>query len=451
MNTMKTHHLTVPFRIALMIGALALAFVACKKSPDTIGNDLISDDDYITIAHTDTLTMVCHSFLDSIGTKNVSNGLLGSMNDPIFGLSQAGICTQLRFSAAGQMFGEDPIVDSIVLQLYLTGYYGDTTQTQTVHVYPLTDTLSADENYYNHTEVAIGDVDYANSYQFQPRPHTKMHVIGTDTVGQPIIRIPLSNTLGEFLINLDSTAYKEPKLFKQHFPGLCLRCDAVSGDGNVSYINMTNNSFTLMQLYYHNAATPEKAKRYDYYTTSTDTYFNQIFHDYTLGDAEFRNQVLEGDTVLGQQQLYIQTMGGVRTKITFPTLTHWADTLPEGSHIIINEAKLIVPAATVDTTIYTAPSTLALVYVKEDGTNSLLPDYYEGTGYYGGSFSTTTNSAMFRISEYMQDLLMGRITDRGLSLGINGGAYNAQRLILNGPETETSPMRVEVTYSIVNE
>ena len=434
-----------------MIGALALAFASCKKSPETIGNGLISDSDYISIAQTDTLTMVCHSFLDSIGTKNVSSGLLGSMNDPVFGLTQAGICSQFRFSAAGQMFGDAPVVDSIVLQLYLSSYYGDTTQTQTVHVYSLTDTLSADENYYSNTEVAIGDVDYANGYQFQPRPRTKLHVVGTDTVGQPIIRIPLSNTLGEFLITLDSTAYKEPKLFKQYFPGLCLRCDAVTGNGNISYINLTNNSFTLLQLYYHNAATPEKAKRYDYYVTSADTYFNQFIHDYTLADAEFRNQVLEGDTALGRQRLYLQTMGGVRAKIVFPTLTHWADTLSEGSHIIINEAKLIVPAASVDTAVYTAPSTLSLVYFKEDGTSSILPDYYEGTSYYGGSYSTTHNYAMFRITEYLQDLLMGKLVDHGLSLGINGGSYNAQRLVINGPETEANPLRVAITYSIVNE
>ena len=448
---MKKHHSTLSFRIALMIGALALAFASCKKSPETIGNGLISDSDYISIAQTDTLTMVCHSFLDSIGTKNVSSGLLGSMNDPVFGLTQAGICSQFRFSAAGQMFGDAPVVDSIVLQLYLSSYYGDTTQTQTVHVYSLTDTLSADENYYSNTEVAIGDVDYANGYQFQPRPRTKLHVVGTDTVGQPIIRIPLSNTLGEFLITLDSTAYKEPKLFKQYFPGLCLRCDAVTGNGNISYINLTNNSFTLLQLYYHNAATPEKAKRYDYYVTSADTYFNQFVHDYTLADAEFRSQVLEGDTALGQQRLYLQTMGGVRAKIVFPTLTHWADTLSEGSHIIINEAKLIVPAASVDTAVYTAPSTLSLVYFKEDGTSSILPDYYEGTSYYGGSYSTTHNYAMFRITEYLQDLLMGKLVDHGLSLGINGGSYNAQRLVINGPETEANPLRVAITYSIVNE
>lgn len=435
----------------MMIGALALAFASCKKSPDTIGNDLLSEEDYIGIYHTDTLTMVCHSFLDSVSTKNVVNGLLGSMNDPVFGLSQAGICTEFRFSAAGQLFGANPIVDSIVLQLYLTDYYGDTTQWQTVHAYSLMDTLSSEENYYNNTEVEIGNVDYANAFQFRPHPHTKTNVIDGDTIGQAIIRIPLSTSLGEFLITLDSSAYKEPSIFKQYFPGLCLRCDPVDGDGNISYINMTNNSYTVMQLYYHNAATPDKPKRYDYYVTSSDTYFNQVFHDYSLGEDAFVSQVVDGNTDLGQQLLYLQAMGGVRTKIYFPTLSHWADTLSEGTHIIINEAKLIVPSASVDTAVYTAPKSLSMVYFKDDGTTSILPDYYEGTSYFGGSFNANTNSATFRISEYMQDILMGKLTDNGLSLGVTGGSYNAQRLIVNGPEVEENRIRVEITYSIVIE
>ena len=448
---MKTHHSTVFFRTVLMIGAFILATTACKKSPETIGNGLISDDDHIGMYHTDALELVCHSYLDSIGTKNVSNGLLGSMNDPVFGLSQAGFCTQLRFSAAGQSFGSNPIVDSVVLQLYLSGYYGDTTTWQTVHAYQLTDTLNSDSSYYNYTEVAVGNMDYANGYQFQPRPRTKMHIVGTDTIGQPIIRIPLNNSLGEYLIGLDSTVYKDPALFKEQFHGLCLKCDPAPGTGSISYINLTNNTFTTLQLYYHNAATPEKAMRYDYYITSADTYFNQISHDYTIGDTDFISQVLEGDTTKGQQRLYLQTMGGVSTKISFPTLAHWTDTLAEGSHIVINQAKLIVPAASVDTTIFTSPNTLVLLGFNADGSTFILPDYYEGTSYFGGSYSSTDNAAMFRISEYVQEVVLGKREHYGLSLGINGGAYNAHRLVVNGPETETDKLRVEITYSIVSE
>lgn len=448
---MKTPHSTVFVRTVIMIGALALAFAACKKSPETIGNGLISDENYIGIYHTNDIDIVCHSHIDSIGTKNVSNALLGSMNDPIFGLTQAGFCTQFRFSAAGQRFGNNPTVDSIVLQLHLSGYYGDTTTWQTVHAYELADTLNNETNYYNYTEVTLNDFDYTNGYQFRPHPRTKRHIIGNDTVTQPILRIPMSTSLGDLLIGLDSTAYRDPQVFKQHFHGLCLKCDPPVGNGSVSYLNLTNNSFTVLQLYYHNSDNPEKTQRYDYYITSADTYFNQITHDYTQGDPDFINQVLEGDTALGQQRLYLQTMGGVKTKITLSNISQWTDTLTAGHQIVINEAKLIVPAAIVDTAVFTEPNTLTLVGLNADGSTSVLSDYYEGTSYFGGSYNTTTHSGFFRISKYIQGLVSGKIIPYGLSLGISGGSYNAHRLVVNGPEAETNKLRVEITYSIINE
>lgn len=448
---MKTHHSTASIRLALMIGAMVLAFTACKKSPETIGNNLISDNDFIGIHHTDTVAVLCHSYLDSVGTKNVSYALLGSMSDPVFGLSQAGFCTQFHLSSAGQNFGNNPVLDSLVLQLCISGYYGDTTTWQTVHAYALTDTLSASETYYNHTEVPYNATDLANGFQFRPYPKTTTHVVGTDTINQAIIRIPLSAELGNYLINLDTTAYVQPDLFKQQFKGLCLKCDPASGNGSICSINLTNNSITLLQLYYHDQTMPEKAMRYNFYVTSSDTYFNQITHDYTQGNEAFVSQVVNGDTLLGQQTVYVQTMGGVRTKLLFPKLSHWADSL-EGSHIVVNDARLILPAADVDTAVFTAPKTMVLVGFNADGSTYMLPDYMEGSNYYGGTYNASTNTVSFRISEYVQDIIQKREDNLGISLGINGAAYNAQRLVINGPESQNdNRIRLQVTYSIVNE
>ena len=135
-----------------MIGILA--FASCKKSPETIGNNLVSDDNYIAIYHTDTTEIICHSYLDSAATSNATNALLGAMRDPVFGTSEAGFYTQFRPSVAGQSFGNSPVVDSLVLQLCLTGYYGDTTVMQTAQVYKLTDSLSFETIYYNLSTVA---------------------------------------------------------------------------------------------------------------------------------------------------------------------------------------------------------------------------------------------------------------------------------------------------------
>ena len=449
-DLMKTHHSTALIGLALMIGMLA--FASCKKSPETIGNNLISDDNYIAIYHTDTTEIICHSFLDSVATDNAINALLGAMHDPVFGNTEAGFYTQFRPSVAGQSFGSNPVVDSLVLQLCLIGYYGDTTMMQTAHAYELTDTLSYETTYYNHSTVATGNVDHANGYQFRPHPRTKVHIIGTDTITQPIIRIPLSQELGNYLVNLDTAAYSRPDLFKQYFKGLYVTCAPVGMNGAISSINLTNNTYTLLQLYYHNAATPEKPKRYNFYVTSSDTYFNHFDHDYSQGSPEFVNQLLDDQTALGQSTLYLQSMGGVKAKVLFPNICHWADTL-EGCRLVVNEAKLVLPASmTLMDSVYKAPSNLILLGFNSDTTTYLLPDYFEGGTFFDGAYNSSKHSVSFRITEYLQNMIMNKNDNLGLSLGINGAAYNATRYVINGPEaTNGEKMRLEVTYSIVNE
>lgn len=449
---MKTHHTTALIYLALMIGTLALAFASCKKSPETIGNNLISDNNYIGVYFTDTTEIVCHSYFDSIATSHATSALLGATKDPIFGQTEAGFYTQFRPSVAGQSFGNNPVMDSLVLQLCISGYYGDTTLMQTVHAFALTDSLMVDSSYYSYSTVVTENIDLANSHHFSPHPRTKVHIIGTDTVTQPIIRVPLSPELGNYLMTLDSSAYSRPDLFKQHFKGLYLTCSPVSMNGAISYINLTNNTYTMLQLYYHDAATPEKSMRYNFYVTSSDAYFNHFDHDYTQGSPEFVSQLVEGQETLGQSSIYLQTMGGVRAWVKFPNLSHWTDLL-EGCHLVVNEAKLILPASTMLTdSVFKAPTNFILLGFKADSTTYLLPDYYEGSGYFGGTYSTSKQAVTFRVTEYLQSIIMEKKDNVGLCLGINGAAYNASRLVINGPESnEMEKMRLEVTYSIVNE
>lgn len=437
--------------MALMIGTLLLAFAACRKSPETIGNNLISDSNYIVPFHTDTVEILCHSYFDSVSTRNTSYSLLGSMKDPVFGNSEAGFFTQFRLSLAGQSFGESPVLDSLVLQLSVANYYGDTNVMQTVRVYELTDTLSATSTYYNHSVVDHNSIDLANGHQFYPRPKTTKNIVGSDTISHAIIRIPLSATLGEYLMNLDTVAYTQPDYFKESFKGLFVICDPVSQPGAITSINLTDNTYTLLQLYYHNAETPEKAMRYDYYVTTSDSYFNHIDHDYTQGSVEFVDQLVNGNMEAGQQTVFVQCMGGVRNRIYMPNLEHWADSL-ENSHIVINEAKLIMPAAPLNDSLFRLPTNFILLGFNADSTTYLLPDYYEGTGYFGGTYNSNEQAVIFRISEYLQSIVSGKKENHGLSFGINGAGYNAFRMIINGPDSnETKKMRLEVTYSLVNE
>lgn len=453
MDIMKMNHLKAYKTLFFALGALVLLHCSCKKSPNTIGNDLIDKNNYINVYHTDTAVIEAYAFLDTVSTKNLSNALLGSQSDPVFGTTEAGFYTQLRISSVDHRFGQDPVFDSLVFQLYYGGYYGDTTTMQTLHVYELADTLSTTASYYNYSEVPVKTVDHANGFQFKPRPLTKSNIVGSDTIAKPILRIPLSAELGNLLINLDSTAYSEPDLFKASFPGLYLTCDAVNDGGAISYINLKNNTYTILQLYYHQASEPSKPLRFDYYVTNSDVFFCRYTHDYSQGDAAFQAQVVDGDHTLGQQRLYMQTMGGVKCFVKFPNFTKWGQEL-DGQDVVINEAKLIIPADSLyeDTLIFTRPSQLALLGINADGTTYLLPDYKEGSAFYGGTYSSQHKGIMFRISRYMQEMIKGAKPNCGIYMTINGASYNACRWVMAGPEApQENKMRLEVTYSIVGE
>lgn len=455
-SKLKTHSLYLKVLKALFFSALAIFIISCSKTTEKIGNGLLPEGDNIGVFYTDSVQMICHSeTIDSMTTKGMTSVLLGSMMDPVMGLTNANFFTQLHLSSTHQHFGSDPVIDSVVLQLGINDYYGDTSTLQTVHVYELADSLVSTNLYYQFSEVADKGIDLANGFQFHPHPKTYTTVSGNDTINQPVIRIPLMNSFGEQLALADSTVYSNTDAFKRFCYGLKISCESVNQDGCICYINPTSNTVTQLKIYYRETPSSENQMRYDFYITSEDTYFNQYQHDYTLGSADFVQQVIQGETALGQQQLYLQSMGGIRSFITFPDIAEWAAGLvEEGTHLIINEAKFIIPASAIliDSSILTPPSSLALLNLKSDGNTAILPDYLEGSSYYGGSYSHTKKNVVFRISEYLQDIILDPESSQGLYLSITGAAYNAQRWIIAGPEADQdNQMKCEIKYSIISE
>ena len=455
-ETLKTRFFTSITFKALLFSALAIFGISCSKTTEKIGNGLLPEGDHIGVFFTDSVQIECHSeTIDSMSTKGMSCCLLGSMVDPVMGRTDANLFTQLHLSSTHQRFGTDPVVDSVVLQLEVVGYYGDTTTSQTVHVYELADSLVATENYYQFSDVNVKPLDLANGHQFYPHPRTYVTVIGNDTIAQSTIRIPLANSFGEQLIAADTAVFSTNAAFKEFCYGLKLCFESANQDGAICYINPTSTTVTKRQLYYHDTPSSELQMRYDVYITSEDTYFNQYLHDYTMGSPEFVQQVVQNDVTLGQTQLYLQSMGGIRSVVSFPGIIEWAESqLDEGCHLIINEAKLIIPAsaALIDSSVLVPPTSLALLSIKSDGGTMVLPDYLEGSGYYGGSYSTTKKNVTFRISEYLQKVIQGTHASDGLYLSISGAAYNAQRWIIAGPDADQDKqMRCEIKYSIIRE
>lgn len=435
---------------SLLAATLLFLACSCSKTTETVGNGLLPEDDHFGVFFTDTILIECHSeVIDSMATKGMTTVLLGSIADPEMGRTTANLFTQLHLSTTHHRFGSSPIIDSIVLQLGMSGYFGDTTTPQTLHVYELADSLRSDSEYYQFSDVPAKPTDLANGYTFQPRPKS-LAVVGGDTLQQAVIRIPLDYRLATQLAMADTTVYSSQLAFKDFFYGLKISCDDATQNGCISYLLPISNSLTRLELYYHESS-EGSAMRYDYYVTSDDCYFNQYLHNYTTGSEGFVQQVIEGDTALGRQTLYLQSMGGVRALLRFPNIERWGDSL-QHEHLIINEAKLTLPILKTASHGYQTVASLALLSLNADGSTTVLPDYFEGSSYYGGSYTSATESVTFRISEYLQDLVSGKSQSQGLYLSITGAAFNANRCVIPGPDASgEQQLNCKIKYSIIGE
>jgi hypothetical protein len=150
-----------------------------------------------------------------------------------------------------------------------------------------------------------------------------------------------------------------------------------------------------------------------------------------------------GDTTLGNQKIYLQCMGGVKTKIFFPYLMNWV----KDYKIALNEAQLVFKNNDPENSL-TPPSNLSLFSITDEGKIDFLPDEYESELYFDGKYNNS--SYRFRITRHLQDILNEIDPNNGLYLMIAGASLNAGRVVLNGPSNPQDSLRLRLVYTKPN-
>jgi len=79
---------------------------------------------------------------DKIKTSNKAIAVLGNLNDPVFGFSRAALITQIRMQTENYDLGtiSEIVVDSTVLSLNISNYYGSLTSSN-YNVYEILENL----------------------------------------------------------------------------------------------------------------------------------------------------------------------------------------------------------------------------------------------------------------------------------------------------------------------
>jgi len=415
---------------------LLLIAQSCKKEPSSIGLNLINRD--LGAAFTDTTTLISYSVLeDSLNTTNLVFNFLGYVKDPVFGTSHAGIYTQFVPAANSVNFGDAPELDSIVLTLrYTGGFAGDTLDSFIIKVYELTESILSSKAYYQNDSITHNgnNITFLSYFRLYPTPTTRVRL---DTILEPHIRIRLDNDLGErFLRNASRMETAED--FKNFFKGLYICAEPFQNNGSLVNFTLTS-TLSGIQLYYKNGG---ESRRFSFTIKNEDAVrFNTYRHNHGIGKDEFVDQVVRKDTLLGEKKLYVQAMGGVKTKITFPYLKTLKD-----KRMVINKAELIITNIGEDLHSYPPPVRLGVYGVNAVGTNIFVRD--DGTTYFGGSYDAQKKEYRFRITRHVQDIIL-RDLQPSIYLVVAGAAANANRLIFNGthPTDETSRLKLEIYYT----
>jgi hypothetical protein len=432
----------VVFSVSLSLLFIFL-FISCNKEPDQVGIGLQPASAELTVSFDDSSGLLVYSEReDSVRTDGnaIKTGMLGSMMDPVFGRTTAGIYTQFRLPENGHTYGSDPVLDSVVLSLSYSGFYGDTAAQQSIKIYELTGEMFPDSTYYSNQSIP-DDGQIIASADFVPVPGDSITVGGNPA--SPQLRIRLSDEFGQKLINAGSEVYSDNESWLTFMKGLRITSDPAMAGGGIMLFDMLASN-TALTVYYRTGE-PQDTLSFAFVSNSNCARFTAFDHnDYLDALPEFRAQVLEQDTALGMKEFYLQSMGGVKARIRLPDIAGYFKDGP----VAINEAMLVFYIND-DGAGLAPPPQLGLALVGEEGEYLPLPDAGEAGSYYGGLLNDNETQYFFRISRHVQRVLTGQSDNSSLALLISGASFRANRVVFYGPDQVNGDlrMRLNVIYT----
>jgi hypothetical protein len=437
---------------ALAALSTVLLFNSSCNESTLVGSDLFKDEN-IKLEFLDSLTInALNELNDSVFVGNSLIYLpLGKVKDLTFGTSEAGIYTELDSTSSSYSFGGKTIDSVVFVMGYNTkGFYGDTTQTQKLSLYRMTEVLRTGDIYSNQ-KYAIESTPLS-TIEFAPRPSTFINTGGgftslVDTV--PQVRFKITNpTFIQQLIDTNNYASKDG--FRTWLKGFEIRPDKeTSCMMNMDFSGNTSSApkITGLYLYYKVDTTPTV---YVFRPTARHNYFK---HDYRGATIE----PFLGNQKMSDSLLFLQSMSGPNIKLEIPYIKNLGK-------IIVNKAELELTIKE-DGTQYDAFPAVNQILVR----TVLQQDISDITGVgintgdrnanfvsFGGFLKVKNENGeklskyIFNISDHFQRILNGSEGSQ-IVLTPYFKQENASRVVLFGSNKKSKyRAKINLTYTKVN-
>lgn len=341
--------------IAFVGLAIVLTIAASCNKTSLLGAELF-ESDKLNLQFTDTLTVSALNDAPEPVLMYVKNAVaydsfcVGNVPDAYFGKTESAIYANFGtrgFDAPVFPSLDTALIDSVrlILPYNSAGVYGDTTATQKLSVYRLTEELKADTIYsdktFAHAATPLGSIT------FKPTPNTTIRrIIDTlptaskrDTfIDVPHISIPLDIELGKSIMRLDASIYKDTVMSGFHFwlKGLVVKAETPANCmlsfnvGPTATTGATGQTSVRAGIYVYYRKNKTDTTRYFYaFQTSRQVRYANYKNDYKNGKVnEFVNNPAKADSLI-----FLKSLAGPVTRLELPTLKNLGN-------IAINKAEL---------------------------------------------------------------------------------------------------------------
>lgn len=412
---------------------IALALVACKKKDTMVGKNAYDPNGLLSSLGVDTFQLKTYTIAeDSVNTKNQLHALLGAYNDPKFGIVNAGFYSQFSLDNPGPTNFANAVIDSVVLSLQYTGYYGSATA-QTFEVFEIAEDLNAEKEhiYYSFDEVDVNTSDLVVPGQgtITPKPTTRA-VVGGDTLAAQL-RIPLTAAFGQQLMaGAANGNYATQDLFRTFFKGLHVRVSNPSpanGAGGIFYFNLGGINSKLTIYYKVDGA----LKSFAYFMNGTNVDFNHL--DFNRAGKPIDNVI--NNPALGKSEFYAQAFTS-RAVVEVAGLSN----IPANS--IIQRAQLELPI-THYTNSLLYPSVQINMGTRITATNDTIYSLKNNIVY-----DDSKKAYVIDVRDYVQQVVSKQVVNRGLFFRPTFFNSTVERIIFNGTETVNKKKpKLVVTYT----
>ena len=437
------------YRFVIGFVGMVMIFWGCTNDINDLGKDLLLPGDLVQVRNYSEKNIKAYTVSDgNQRTDEPGYNLLGTFNDPLFGKSTADFACQFRLSAYPDSLKTpsiNPVIDSLVLVLLYKDVYGDTLTPQQLKVYELASDLDIDLKYFQDTNLKnmskaelVGAKNYIPKFKLDSLSTTygSTKAAPKDTTVQEI-RIKLDQKLITKLMSADSLTWSDNDKFIKYFKGLYIEAGDLTQGGAVMKVGALAAG-SNMAIHYHTNKTDSLT--YIYAINESCARVSRFAHDYSK--TEFAANL--DKTNVQDSLIYLQTTGGLRTKIFIPDLGTWSDS----TNFAINRAELIfqVDSTITDLTKLVPNEQLVLTAIDKDGKEYFPSDLAFSSLYYGGTYNSTDKTFRFNIAKHMQEVIEKKKENYGFYLSTAFRSATFRRVVLKGATSKTG-IKLEIAYS----